>query len=100
MSTQPESQLSRQLMDYIRARGGFALKIHGGPTMTAGTPDILACYKGRFVGLEVKMPSGRGPTAIQLHRIHQIRKAGGVASVVRSKEDVYELLKYIDSSIC
>jgi Holliday junction resolvase len=91
MSTQPEAQLSREIMDYIRARGGWAIKIHGGPLTTAGVPDIVACYRGRYLALETKMP-GNKATPVQLHRMRQIRKAGGIAQVVRSKEDISKLL--------
>jgi hypothetical protein len=100
MSTQPESQLSRELIDLIRARGGFAMKIHGGPMMMSGAPDIIACYRGRYLGIETKLPHAtRGATAIQRHRINQIRKAGGVGEVVRSKEQMLNILLKIDKSL-
>jgi hypothetical protein len=59
-------------------------KIHGGPTMMAGLPDLAACYKGQYFGLETKMPEGKEPTPIQLLRHEQIRAAGGKVCVVRS----------------
>ena len=36
----------------------FFWKEHGGPYGTSGVPDIICCYKGRFLGLEVKLPTG------------------------------------------
>jgi hypothetical protein len=57
-----------------------------------GTPDILACYRGRFVALEVKTPSGR-PTLLQEAQLDAIRDAGGVAAVVRSVDDVKTVLE-------
>ena len=44
----------------------------------SGTPDICACFAGRFVGIEVKR-EGKTPTAIQERRLAAIHKAGGVA---------------------
>lgn len=64
----------------------------------AGAPDIVACYRGRFLGLETKLP-GNDPTAVQLLRIDQIRKAGGIGQVVRSKADVAKVLMHVDLSI-
>lgn len=109
---QPESKLSRRIKAAIRAGGGYCVKIHGGPTMEAGTPDILACvpvkrrvitdwnkltYKdetvGLFVGIETKMPDGGDPTPIQRHRHDQIGKAGGVVIVARSVQEAVHALE-------
>jgi hypothetical protein len=95
---QPESRLSRAIMAYLRAHGIFCFKVHGGPTMMSGLPDIIACVPihtddwspsepGHFVGFETKMPSGT-PSPIQ-KRVHEkIREAHGQVFVVRSLEDV------------
>ena len=37
----------------------FAWKEHGGMYGTAGIPDVIVCYRGRFVAFEVKTPSGK-----------------------------------------
>lgn len=58
----------------------------------SGASDILCCINGKFVALEVKTPIGK-VTALQELFIQQVREAGGVAGVVRSVEDVDELLK-------
>lgn len=110
MSAQPESKLSRAIMQAIKARGGYAVKFHGGPMTEAGTPDILACIPcdvwtedlgegryemiGRFVGIETKMPGKLNTvTPIQSHRHDQIRAAGGVAIVVTSVQEAVDALK-------
>jgi hypothetical protein len=85
MTTQPESRLSRQIMDALRSRGAFVWKNHGGPTMMAGLPDIAGSYLGRFIAIETKMPGGGQPTPVQRLRAEQIRAAGGaVLSPCRS----------------
>lgn len=102
---QGESKLSREIMAMIRAGGGYAVKIHGGPMTTAGTPDILACIQvvpcgqhnrentiGLFVGIETKMPAGGDPTPIQCLRHEQIRKPGGVVIVPRSVSEARDAL--------
>jgi hypothetical protein len=37
----------------------FLFKEHGGMYGTAGLPDIICCYRGRFMGFEVKTPEGK-----------------------------------------
>ena len=95
MTAQPESRLSRKIAAEVRARGGFVFKVHGGPTMMAGLPDLVVCYRGCFIGLETKMPDGR-VSAVQGLRHEQIRHAGGVCAVVRSVEEAMVILDRVD----
>lgn len=82
---QRESRLSRDIMKALRLKGVFCFKVHGGPTMMNGLPDIIACVEGKFYGLEVKLPGnaeGASPTQLLVHG--QIVKAGGRAHIVSS----------------
>lgn len=83
---QRESKKSRDIMRALEAEGAFCFKVHGGAHMLAGLPDIICCYQGRFFAFETKMPEGK-PSKIQLFIIGKITQAGGVAMVVRSKEE-------------
>ena len=69
----------------------FAWKEHGGIYSTAGVPDVICCLDGRFFAFEVKTPDGR-VTRLQEHTIDKIKVAGGRAFVVRSVEDVKDVL--------
>ena len=71
----------------------FFWKEHGGQYGTAGLPDIICCYRGRFVAFEVKAPSGR-PSKLQEITIAKIKAAKGEACIVRS---VGEGKKILDS---
>lgn len=117
--SQPESRLSRAIKAAIRAGGGYCVKIHGGPLMEAGTPDILACIPcalvvqvqqrdgwtgfeggnviGRFVGIETKTPENhrddKDGSEIQQYRAGQIRHAGGVVIIpAKSVQQVSQAL--------
>lgn len=58
----------------------------------AGIADLLICYCGRFVAIELK--DNTGTTSPQQDRfILNVRNAGGIASVARRLCDVYILLK-------
>jgi len=73
----------------------FFFKEHGGQYGTAGLPDIIVCYRGRFVAFEVKTPSGR-PSKLQEITIQRIKAAKGQACIVRSVEDVKQILDTLE----
>lgn len=55
-------------------------------------PDIICCYRGKFVAFEVKTETCK-TTALQESVINKIQKCGGKAVVIRSVEDVKALLE-------
>jgi len=93
MPRQPEGKLVRKIQDRIEQRGGRPFKIQGADEsfQEIGIPDLLVCYHGIFLGLEVKMP-GEKPSPIQRQVLKSIEAAGGVARVVCSVEEVDEIL--------
>ena len=90
-----ESDLILKIKKYLQTLDRcFFWKEHGGQYGTAGIPDIIVCYKGRFIGLEAKV--GRNnPTKLQSVTIEQIQNAGGIAVVVRSVDDVKAVMEKI-----
>lgn len=57
-----------------------------------GIPDIIICYKGKFIAFEVKAEKGK-TSFMQEQQIQKIIDNGGEAYVVRSLEEVIEILK-------
>lgn len=87
-----ESQLIQNIRKYLATLPEcFFWKEHGGQYGTAGIPDIIVCYKGRFIALEAKVGRNQ-PTRLQAATIDQIRRAGGTACVVRSVDEVKEIM--------
>ena len=74
----------------------FYWKEHGGQYGTAGIPDIIVCYKGRFIALEAKVGINM-PTKLQAATIDKIRQAGGTAAVVRSVADVQAVISEMEA---
>jgi hypothetical protein len=72
--------------------GIYITKIHVSEFTAAGTPDLLACIRGRFVALEVKMP-GEAPTELQTYTLERIRAAGGFAATVSSPQQAVALIE-------
>ena len=98
--TQRESKLSRSIMTAIRAKGHFAFKVHGSEFMMAGLPDIIVCAKGRFIGLETKLPETRGNVSPRQHYVHSlINEAGGVARVVCSANEALSVIDEVLNNV-
>jgi hypothetical protein len=94
---QPEGRLARAVIKMVVERGGYAWKQHGNEYQPAGLPDVLGVYKGIFVGFETKMPGNEKPSAVQVYRARQIRKAGGlVCSPCLSVPEATEMLDLAD----
>ncbi len=90
-----ESDLIKKIAEYLKTVPNlFFWKEHGGMYGTAGIPDIIICYKGKFIALECKV--GRNtPTVLQTQTIKQITKAGGLAMVISSVESVKSVINGI-----
>jgi len=83
-----ESGVQSKIIKWLESEGHYVVRVL--TSSKAGTPDLIVCVKdsGRFIGIEVKRPSGGVVSQLQKHHIEKIQKAGGIAGVVRSLEDV------------
>jgi len=88
-----ERDLVAAIRRYLTSLGSdvFYFKEHGTVYGTSGVPDIVCCYKGRFLGFEAKLPGGR-LTELQKRAIDRINYAGGIARRVESVEDVKAII--------
>jgi len=73
-----ESQLQTSLLKHLRKVGWF---YKASDRFRAGIPDIIGCYKGRFVALELKVEPNK-PTPLQEYELKAIYREGGSAQVV------------------
>ena len=88
-----ESDIVRAILKYLKTVPDcFCWKEHGGMYGTAGIPDIICCYHGKFVAFEVKTEKGK-TTALQESVINKIQNCDGKAVVVRSVDEVRNLLE-------
>ena len=86
--TTSEKTIEKNIRTYLDSLNAYHIKIHGSAFMAAGTPDILTCVGGHFVGIEVKRKTGGVVSPLQKFKIREIQNAGGIALVARSVEDV------------
>ena len=92
-----ERDVVAAIRKYLASLGSdiFFWKEHGGPYGTSGIPDIICCYKGRFLGLEAKLPGGK-LTALQCRALDKINAAGGIGRRVESVDDVKAVIAQAD----
>ena len=95
-----ESAITAEIQRYLgRLSGWWGFKVQGGGSQMRGVPDIVGCYRGRFVGFEVKRPVVGKVSELQKHRIDQINAAGGCALVVYGVEDVKQALAVLGAHV-
>tara|TARA_R100001510_G_C7609764_1_gene173694 strand:+ start:549 stop:761 length:213 start_codon:yes stop_codon:yes gene_type:complete len=58
----------------------------------SGVPDIIACYQGRFIGIECKANGGK-PTALQKKHLADIKNAKGLSLLI--DESNIDMLEYL-----
>ena len=92
----PESELKAALKTMLNKRGAFWSMIPGGAYGKKGDPDMVVCYKGFYVAVEAKTPTGRQRPDQKL-RQEQIEAAGGIYILARSMKQVVDVLDEIDA---
>lgn len=91
-----EYKLQDAIIAYLKGRKVWHFRYTASTTF--GIPDILALYKGHFIGIEVKREDGKGrATLLQEEMIKSIQRNGGLARVVDNLEDVDKLFISLDN---
>jgi len=96
-----ETDVKRQIKDTLHAVGALPVSIWQGMMSKKGVSDILVCYQGKFVAIEVKKPGwklpGRQAKSYQHYYrqkefIDQVKAAGGIGFFANCVEDVVKEL--------
>lgn len=77
----PEAKVKSAVVKLLKANDVYYFFPATGGYGRSGVPDIIACVKGRFLGIECKA-GGNKPTELQLRELHKINKAGGITYVI------------------
>jgi Holliday junction resolvase len=99
MST-PEVKVKNKVKKLLKENNAyFCMPVSGG-FGASGVPDIIACYRGFFIGIECKAGSNT-PTALQKKNLQDIVNAGGGVAVINegNVEDVEILLRAFDRAL-
>ena len=88
---QTEKELTAGIRYLLKSQGIWHFKNFGGPMSVKGLPDLIGCFGGRFLAIEVKRKSGKVSPEQEV-MIARINRAGGLAFVARDLETVIEKL--------
>lgn len=97
-----ETQLIKQILDYCRYRNLLFWRNQSGMVKTehgslikmgqAGSPDLVGCYKSRFIGVECKVGNNT-PTDLQREFGERIVSNGGEYWLVYNLEEFIKKLE-------
>ena len=82
---------AKRILDKIGAYHFSPATGYGG---RKGVPDIIACYKGKFFGIECKAGKNK-PTKLQQHELDKIENAGGCSIVFTDTTESRDLEKQV-----
>lgn len=88
-----EANFQKKIIKYLESIDAYVFKHNASAISKAGVPDIICCYKGLFIGVEVKKDNKSKPTELQKYNLNKINKCGGVGIVLRPNK--FELFKEI-----
>lgn len=77
--------------------GWFFMPVGGPRSGTAGIPDFIGHYKGRFFAIETKT-KGKKPTARQEHQLRALSLTGAKAFVVDSEESLERVKEWVNET--
>lgn len=89
-----EKNFETRIKTFLKNQGCWYVKYWSGATQTKegmkkftkdGVPDILCCFQGFFLGIEVKAPKGI-PSRLQIYNLKKIDEAGGFSFLLYPKD--------------
>ena len=95
MAMTPESKVKTKIKRTLDSMGAYFLQPMGTGFGANGAPDIVACYKGFFIGIEAKAGKNK-TTALQELNLAKIKMMGGLALVI-NEMNVSQLKELIET---
>ena len=87
----PEKKIKQKICAKLKELGAYYFYASTGGYGASGVPDIVACYKGKFIGIECKA-NGNKATALQQKHLREISMQQGVSLII--DETNIEMLEY------
>lgn len=96
-----EKTLENKIKEHLKKNGHFHFKFFANAMTKTGVPDIIACINGRFVGIEVKNPNGKGVISLmQQLTCNEINLQGGNAIIVDSFDKYLKFYEEVIEDVC
>ena len=80
-----EKTFENKVKLYLKQKGAYFIKTHADRFSKVGVPDLIVCYKGLFIGIELKASNGK-PSELQLYNLREIEKSGGISYLLYPKD--------------
>lgn len=96
MSSKPEKKLQDKCVAYLKSQKIYFINQFGNGWSAKGSPDIIACINGRFVGFELKVGTNDMQDDQKIHKL-RIERSGGLHFSPYSLE---EFISIVDELIC
>jgi len=96
-----EADYSRFIVDMLKKKGAVVNVNTANMFDKAGRADVEACYKGKYIALELKTGNYQADP-LQLKYLKKVRKAFGIGLLLRDQEGIdtlEDLLYCIDNDI-
>lgn len=94
-----EAEFSRKVTKYLESKGAIVNNQTGGIYSKVGVSDLIVCYKGHFIALELKVGNYQ-PDPLQISYLQKVRDAHGFGLLLRDNlHDLMVLLSCIDNGI-
>lgn len=88
---QLESEIQAQILKWLREHGIFCFKV--AMASPNGIPDVICCFDGKFIALEIKRNDRSRVAPLQWKRKEQIEDAGGESYIVWTLDMVKEIFE-------
>lgn len=84
-----EKAIETKIKAFLTSKNIYWFKVHGSAFMPPGIPDLVCCWNGRFLGIEIKRTGAKNEQS-DAQKVHErnIKKAGGIYLLVESLEEV------------
>ena len=90
-----ESKMKAEVKAFLTSKGACVIPIAQSSYSKNGAPDMVVCYRGRFIAVEGKTYKGQ-QQGWQREMQEKVSKAGGVYAVIRSVEAARQMIEEID----
>lgn len=96
----PEGKVKEACKKYLKSIGAWYFMPVSNGMGQVGIPDIIICYRGRFVAIETKAPGKRANVTENQKRVMKaIQTVNGFAWVVDDPADLPMLFNALDISM-
>ena len=82
-----EQQIQYKIIKHLESLGAYVVKVV--KANRSGVADLLVCYQGKFISVEVKSEFGV-VSPLQKYHAEQVIKAGGISIVAYGASDASE----------